>query len=441
MGEIFPDLPKINYEGENSSKLLSFKYYKPEEKIRGKKMKDILRFAVAYWHTFCHDGSDPFGQGTLFKPWNKINDPIERAEKKAEGAFEFMNKLGVNYFCFHDRDIAPAGENLKETNYNLDKIAEKIKELMEEININLLWGTANLFSHPRYANGAATSCDADVFAYASAQVKKALEITNYLGGQNYVFWGGREGYETLLNTNMELEQDNMARFFSMAVNYANKIGFKGQFLIEPKPKEPTKHQYDFDVANVMAFLKKYDLEKHFKINIEANHATLAGHNFQYELRLARINNLLGSIDINQGDKLLGWDTDQFPSNIYMITLAMYEILQNGGISPGGLNFDAKVRRPSKDPVDLMYGHILGMDSYAKGLKIADKMLKDKVFEDFIDKRYDSYNKGIGQRIKNNDEDFVSLEKHVLDKEDEIITSSGRQEMLKSILNQYILKSD
>jgi len=366
---------------------------------------------------------------------------LKELKKKAEGAFEFMNKLGVNYFCFHDRDLAPAGENLKVTNYNLDKIAEKIKELMEETNINLLWGTANLFSHPRYANGAATSCDADVFAYASAQVKKALEITNYLGGQNYVFWGGREGYETLLNTDMELEQDNMARFFSMAVNYANKIGFKGQFLIEPKPKEPTKHQYDFDVANVMTFLKKYDLEKHFKINIEANHATLAGHNFQHELRLARINNLLGSIDINQGDKLLGWDTDQFPSNIYMITLAMYEILQNGGISPGGLNFDAKVRRPSKDPVDLLYGHILGMDSYAKGLKIADEILSDKVFEDFIDKRYDSYNRGIGQKIKNNKEDFVSLEKYVLDKEDEIITSSGRQEMLKSILNQYILKSD
>lgn len=441
MGEIFPDLPKVKYEGKESSDLLSFKYYNPKEKIRGKKMKEILRFAVAYWHSFCHDGSDPFGDGTLQKPWDDIVDPLKRAEKKAAGAFEFMDKLGVNYFCFHDRDIAPAGSNLKETNYNLDIIVDKIKGLMEETEIKLLWGTANLFSHPRYANGAATSCDADVFAYASAQVKKALEVTNYLRGDNYVFWGGREGYETLLNTDMELEQDNMARFFSMAIEHAEKIGFKGQFLIEPKPKEPTKHQYDFDVANVIAFLKKYDLEKHFKINIEANHATLAGHNFQHELRLARLNNLLGSVDINQGDLLLGWDTDQYPSNIYMTTLAMYEILKNGGISPGGLNFDAKVRRPSKDPTDLFYGHILGMDSYAKGLKIADKLLNESVFEDFIEDRYSSFNKGIGLKIKNGEESFESLEQYVLAKEDKIKTSSGRQEMLEAILNRYILESN
>ncbi|HKL12148.1 MAG TPA: xylose isomerase [Halanaerobiales bacterium] len=441
MGEIFPELPRIKYEGKKSNNLLSYKYYNPEEEVRGQKMKDILRFAVAYWHTFCHDGSDPFGNGTLKKPWNGIKDPMEAAQIKADGAFEFMDKLGVNYFCFHDRDIAPAGDNLKETNYNLDKVVEKIKSLMEETNIKLLWGTANLFSHPRYANGAATSCDADVFAYAAAQVKKAIEITKYLGGENYVFWGGREGYETLLNTNMKLEQDNMARFFEMAVEHAAKIGFKGQFLIEPKPKEPTKHQYDFDVANVIAFLRKYNLEKYFKINIEANHATLAGHNFQHELRLARINNLLGSIDINQGDSLLGWDTDQYPSNIYMTILAMYEILKNGGISPGGLNFDAKVRRPSKDPVDLFYGHILGMDSYAKGLKIADKMLKERVFEDFIDKRYQSYNKGIGLKIKNGKEDFDTLNNYILKQETEVKTSSGRQEMLESILNHYLFESD
>ena len=441
MGEIFPDLPKIKYEGKESGNLLSFKYYNPEQKIRGKKMREILRFAIAYWHTFCHDGSDPFGDGTLQKPWNNIQDPLKRAEKKAAGAFEFMDKLGVDYFCFHDRDIAPAGRDLKETNYYLDKIVEKIKGLMEETNIKLLWGTANLFSHPRYANGAATSCDADIFAYASAQVKKAIEVTNYLGGKNYVFWGGREGYETLLNTDMKLEQDNMARFFSMAVEHAEKIGFKGQFLIEPKPKEPTKHQYDFDVANVIAFLRKYDLEQYFKVNVEANHATLAGHNFQHELRLARINNLLGSMDINQGDYLLGWDTDQYPSNIYMSTLAMYEILKNDGISPGGLNFDAKVRRPSKDPVDLFYGHILGMDSYAKGLIIADKMLKDRVFEDFIDNRYESYNRDIGLKIKNGQESFASLEQYVLEKEDEFKTSSGRQEMLEAILNKYILETN
>lgn len=441
MSEIFPNLSKIKYEGKDSKNLLSFKYYNPEEKIRGQKMKDLLRFAVAYWHTFCHDGSDPFGEGTLQKPWDDVRDPLERAMIKAEGAFEFMDKLGVNYFCFHDRDVAPTGETLKETNYNLDQIAEKIKELMEKTNIELLWGTANLFSHPRFANGAATSPDSDVFAFAAAQVKKAMEVTNYLGGSNYVFWGGREGYETLLNTNMALEQDNMARFFTMAVEHAEKIGFTGQFLIEPKPKEPTKHQYDFDVANVISFLEKYDLKDYFKINIEANHATLAGHNFQHELRLARINGLLGSVDINQGDLLLGWDTDQYPSNIYMTSLAMYEILKNGGINPGGLNFDAKVRRPSTDPVDLMYGHILGMDSYAKGLKIADKMLEDRVFEDFIENRYESYNNGIGLKIKNGQESFVSLSDYIINKNEKVMTSSGRQEMLEAILNQYIIEND
>ena len=438
MTEIFPKLPYIKYKGKNSQDLLAYRYYNPEELIDGKKMEDVLRFAVAYWHTFCNDGTDPFGDATLVKPWDSINDPLEAAELKAKGAFEFMDKLGVKYFCFHDRDIAPESDSLKETNYNLDKIVELIKELMEETEIKLLWGTANLFSNPRYANGAATSPNSEVFAYAAAQVKKAIEITNALNGDNYVFWGGREGYETLLNTNMKLEYDNMARFFSMAVEHAEKIGFNGQFLIEPKPKEPTKHQYDFDVANVIAFLRKYDLDQYFKINIEANHATLAGHNFQHELRLARINGLLGSVDINQGDLLLGWDTDQYPSNIYMTTLAMYEILKNGGISPGGLNFDAKVRRASFDPEDLMYGHILGMDTYAKGLKIAKKMIEDKVLDKFIKDRYESYDNGLGLRIKNKQENFQSLEKYVLSKEDkDIRTNSGRQEMLEAILNQYI----
>ncbi len=438
MSDIFPNLPHVKYEGPNSSNLFSFKYYKPDKEINGKKMKDILRFAVAYWHTFSSDGSDMFGDGTLVKPWDSIDNNLDAAVTKARGAFEFMDKLGVEYFCFHDRDIAPAGDSLKESNYNLEKISEVIEELMDETDIKLLWGTANLFNHPRYANGAATSPNSEVFAYAAAQVKKALDITKKLGGENYVFWGGREGYETLLNTNMALEQDNMARFLTMAVDYAEKIGFKGQFLIEPKPKEPTKHQYDFDVANVILFLKKYNLEKHFKINIEANHATLAGHDFQHELRLARINYLLGSVDINQGDLLLGWDTDQFPSNVYTTTLAMYEILNNGGISPGGLNFDAKVRRASTNPEDLIYGHILGMDCYARGLTIASRIIEDQALDSFINDRYDSYNKNIGSRIIDGKEDFESLSKYILDKKkEEIKTSSGRQEMLEAILNQYI----
>lgn len=440
MAEIFPEIPNIKYEGPESENILSFKYYNPDEKIGNKRMEDILRFSVAYWHSFCNDGSDPFGAATLIKPWNKIENPMEAAKMKVEGAFEFMEKLGVKYFCFHDRDIAPEGENLKETNKNLDIITELIKKKMDETNIKLLWGTANLFNHPRYANGAATSPNSEVFAYACSQVKKALEVTKYLNGENYVFWGGREGYDTLLNTNMSLEQDNMARFFSMAIDYAEKIGFKGQFLIEPKPKEPTKHQYDYDVANVMYFLKKYDLDDYFKINIEANHATLSGHDFQHELMLARINNMLGSIDTNQGDLLLGWDTDQFPSNIYTTTLAMYEVLKNNGISPGGLNFDAKVRRASVDPIDIMYGHVLGMDTYARGLKIANKMLEDKVFEDFKQQRYSSYNNDIGSRIVKGKEKFESIENYVLKNDIKIQTNSGRQEKLEAILNQYIFES-
>src|SRR6056297_245837 len=440
MSEMFPELPYVKYEGNETKNLLSFKYYNPEEKINGQSMEEILRFSVAYWHSFCNKGSDPFGAETLIKPWEGIKDPLKYAQKRAEGAFEFMDKLGVNYFCFHDRDIAPAGKSLKESNYNLDTIKDVVKKLMEKKNIKLLWGTAKLFEHPRYANGAATSPDSEVFAYAAAQVKKALEVTNYLGGKNYVFWGGREGYETLLNTNMSLEQDNMARFLSMAVDHAEKIGFNGQFLIEPKPMEPTKHQYDFDVANVLSFLRKYDLDDYFKVNIEANHATLAGHTFQHELRLARVNNSLGSIDINQGDPQLGWDTDQFPSNIYMTTLAMYEIIKNNGISPGGLNFDAKVRRSSIEPIDIMYGHILGMDTYARGLKIANELIKDRALENFIEKRYKSYNKGLGLRIKDGKEDFASLEKYVLGEYTEDKRSSGKQEMLELILNQYIFET-
>ncbi|MFW5985013.1 MAG: xylose isomerase [Halanaerobiaceae bacterium] len=438
MTEYFKDVSNIKYEGQSSQNPLAFKYYNPEEVVGNKTMAEHLRFSVAYWHTFTDDGSDPFGAGTMQRPWNKIKDPVKKAEVRAKAAFEFMDKLGVDYFCFHDRDIAPAGDSLAETNKNLDQIVALVSDLMDETGIDLLWGTANLFTHPRFVNGAATSPNADVFAYAAAQVKKALEVTNELGGENYVFWGGREGYSTLLNTDMEQEQDNLARFFSMAVDYAEKIGFEGQFLIEPKPKEPTKHQYDFDVATVLSFLEKYDLKDYFKLNIEANHATLAGHNFQHELQLARINDVLGSVDANQGDMLLGWDTDQFPTDIYTTTMAMYEILKNDGLGSGGLNFDAKVRRASFEPKDLFYAHIAGMDAFARGLKTAYKILQEGVLEDFIAERYASYSRDIGQKIVSGEADFSTLEEYALDNDD-IENKSGRQEMLEARINQFLLE--
>lgn len=435
---MFKDIPKIKYEGKDSKNPLAFKYYNPDAVIGGKTMREHLRFSVAYWHSFVAPGTDPFGTGTLIRPWNDYSDPMDQARARADAGFEFMEKLGVPFFCFHDRDIAPEGDSLTETNRNLDEIVARIKELMRTTGIKLLWGTANLFNHPRYMHGAATSPNADVFAYAAAQVKKAIEITHELGGANYVFWGGREGYETLLNTDMGLELDNLARFFHMAVDYAKEIGFKGQFLIEPKPKEPTKHQYDFDVASVYAFLKKYDLDKYFKVNIEANHATLAGHTFQHELHYARINGILGSVDANQGDMLLGWDTDQFPTDIYTTTLAMYEILKNGGLAPGGLNFDAKVRRGSFEPVDLFYAHISGMDAFAKGLEIAYRMLEDGELEKFIEERYASYRSGIGKDIVDGKVGFKELEAYALS-HDKITNSSGRQELLETIVNRYILE--
>ena len=402
-------------------------------------MKDHLKFAVAYWHTFQGTGVDPFGGGTAVRPWDNISDPMELAKAKVYANFEFCEKLGAPFFCFHDRDIAPEGSTLKETNKNLDEIVSLIKEMMKTSPVKLLWGTTNAFGNPRFVHGASTSPNADVFAFASAQVKKAMEITKELGGENYVFWGGREGYETLLNTDMKLELDNLARFLHMAVDYAKEIGFTGQFLIEPKPKEPTKHQYDFDAATVIGFLRTYELEDHFKLNIEANHATLAAHTFQHELRVSRINGMLGSIDANQGDLLLGWDTDQFPTNIYDTTLAMYEVLKAGGFTKGGLNFDSKVRRGSFEPVDLFYAHIAGMDSFAKGLKIAYKMIEDGKMDKFVADRYASYTTGIGKDIVDGKVGFKELEKYALD-HDQIKNASGRQEMLESMLNKYILES-
>lgn len=439
MAEYFKNVSKINYEGKDSDNPLAYKYYNPDEVIGGKTMKEHLRFAVAYWHTYQGTGGDPFGPGTAIRPWDAITNPMELAQEKMKANFEFCEKLGVPFFCFHDRDIAPEGATLKETNKNLDKIAALTKELMKTSEVKVLWGTANAFSNPRYVHGAATSCNANVFAYAAAQIKKAMEVTMELGGENYVFWGGREGYETLLNTDMKLELDNLGRFLQMAVDYAKEIGFKGQFLIEPKPKEPTKHQYDFDAATVIGFLKTYGLDKYFKTNIEANHATLAAHTFQHDLRVSRINGMLGSIDANQGDLLLGWDTDQFPTNIYDTTLAMYEVLKAGGFTTGGLNFDSKVRRASFEPVDLFYGHIAGMDTFAKGLKIANAIVDDGKMDKFVAERYASYTTGIGSDIVNGKVGFKELEKYAMEN-DQIKNNSGRQEMLESMLNKYILES-
>ena len=439
MSEFFKGVGKIPYEGAGSDNPLSYKYYNPDEVIGGKTLKDHLRFAVAYWHTFQARGADPFGSGTAQRPWDSVTDPLDLAYAKVDANFEFVEKLGLPFFCFHDRDISPEGDSLTETNKRLDSVVARIKDRMKNSPVKLLWGTTNAFSHPRFVHGASTSSSADVFAYAASQVKKAMEITKELGGENYVFWGGREGYETLLNTDMKLELDNLARFLKLAVDYAKEIGFTGQFLIEPKPKEPTKHQYDFDAATVLGFLKTYGLDPYFKLNIEANHATLAQHTFQHDLRVSRINNALGSVDANQGDSNLGWDTDQFPTNLYDTTLAMYEIILAGGFTSGGLNFDAKVRRASFEPVDLFYGHIAGVDAFAKGFKVAHKLIADGTFEKFIANRYASFTTGIGKDIVDGKVSFKDLEAYTL-KNGEPTLTSGRQEMLESILNQYILET-
>ena len=438
MTEYFPDVDPIEYEGPDSDTDLAFSYYDPDERVGGTRTEDHLRFSVAYWHTFREEGTDPFGAPTHDHPWDEAEDPMERALERVDAAFEFMSKLGVPYFCFHDRDVAPAGESVEESNANLDTVVDRIAERMDETGIDLLWGTAQLFLEPKYAHGAATSPSADVFAHAAAQVKKIIDVTARLGGENVVFWGGREGYKTLLNTDMQREQDNMATFLRMAADYADDIGFDGQLLLEPKPREPMKHQYDFDAAAVMSFLRGYGLEDRFALNIEANHATLAGHTFQHELRYARMNDALGSIDANQGDKLIGWDTDEFPTDVYATTLAMYEVLENGGIAPGGLNFDAKVRRESVDPVDRFYGHVVGMDTYARGLEVAHAIREDGALDDFIEDRYESYESGIGAEITNGETDLTALADYARENAD-VTIPSGRQEKLERTLNEYILE--
>lgn len=432
----FPNVDKIKFEGVDTKNMFAFRHYNPEEVVLGKPMKEHLPFALAYWHTMTQDGSDPFGNPTNIRTWEGAT-PMETAKNRVDAFFEILEKLGVEYFCFHDIDIAPTGDSLEEFFANIDEITDLIQVKMQQTGIKLLWNTANMFSDPRFNNGAASTNNAEVFAYAAAQVKKGLDISKKLGGKNYVFWGGREGYESLLNTDMGLEQDNIARLFKMAIAYSKEINHEVQFLLEPKPKEPSKHQYDFDAATTMAFILKYGLEGHFKLNLEANHATLAGHTFEHELCVARNYNALGSIDANQGDMLLGWDTDEFPTNIYDTTLAMYEILENGGIAPGGINFDAKVRRSSFEMDDLLLAHIAGMDTFARGLKAAAAMREDRFLEDIKEKRYASYQTGIGAKIMADEEDLKSLTEYAL-KHDDVTLESSHLEYVKSRLNDYLV---
>jgi xylose isomerase len=434
----FPEVAeKVRYEGKGSKNPLAFKHYDAEKVVAGKTMREHLRFAVCYWHTFKGTGSDPFGTTTMFRAWDSASDPIQRAKDTMDAAFEFFTKLGVDYWCFHDRDIAPEGENFSQSCKYLHEIVEYAEAKQKATGVKLLWGTANLFSHPRYQAGAATNPDPDVFAYAAAQVKHAIDATYKLGGLGYTFWGGREGYDTLWNTNMQQEREQFAHFLHMAAEYAAEIGFKGQFYIEPKPKEPTTHQYDTDVAACLNFLREFDLLKYLKLNLETNHATLAGHTMQHELRAAREAGALGSVDANTGNELIGWDTDQFPTNIYTTTAIVLELLQMGGFTTGGLNFDAKVRRQSFTTEDLFYAHIGGMDAFARGLEIAQAILDDGRILAVVDERYAGWRGKFGQKILHDSRNLAECEDHVL-RHGEPQPKSGRQELLENIINDYIL---
>ncbi len=433
----FPEINTIQYEGPDSDNPLAFRWYNPEEIVEGKSMKDHLRFSIVYWHTFRGTGSDPFGPGTAVRPWDDGTDSVENALRRVRVAFELFEKLQAPYYAFHDRDVSPEGSTLAESHKNFDVIAKALQEEQERSGVKLLWGTCNLFSHPRYMHGAGTSCNADVYAYAASEVKKCLEVTQSLGGENYVFWGGREGYQNLFNTDMKRELDNLGRFLHMAVDYAKKIGFTGQFLIEPKPKEPTKHQYDSDAAACMNFLRAYDLTDHFKLNIETNHATLAGHSMMHELDYAGMQGGLGSIDANTGDLLLGWDTDQFLTDYYVAAQTMLMILKYGGLGSGGVNFDAKVRRESFEPIDLFYAHIGAMDTFAKGLKIAAAIRADHKLDDFVKNRYASWDSGIGAKVEAGQVGLEELQQYMLEKGNNDANHSGRQEMLEAMINRYV----
>lgn len=432
----FPEIQKINYEGPDSDNPLAFRWYNPAEVVAGKTMAEHLRFTVVYWHTFRGSGADPFGAATMQRPWDDGSESVDNACNRVRAAFEFFEKLQVPFYAFHDRDVAPQGATLAETNANLDAVVDVMLEEQLRTGVKLLWGTANLFSDPRFMHGAATSCNVNVFAYAAAQVKKALEITQHLGGENYVFWGGREGYQCLYNTDLKKELDHLGRFLQMAVEYAREIGFAGQFLIEPKPKEPTKHQYDSDAAACLNFLRAYNLLDHFKLNIETNHATLSGHEMMHELEYAGLQGALGSIDANTGDLLLGWDTDQFATSYYLTTQIMLVLLKYG-LSPGGINFDAKVRRESFEPIDLFYAHIGSMDAFAKGLKIAALIRQEGAHDRPLQQRYRSWDSDLGRKIESGPCGFVALEALMLKQGDATPNESGRQELLENIVNRYL----
>jgi len=437
MPAAFPKISKIRHEGPKSKEPLAFKHYNPDELVEGKPMKDHLRFSVVYWHTMRGAGGDMFGWGTALRPWELGEGTVADAQKRVRMFFEFCEKLGAPFYAFHDRDVAPHGKTLRESNDNLDAVVKVLKEEQKRTSVRLLWGTAQLFVHPRFMHGAATSCNADVFAYAAAQVKKAMEVTHELGGEGYVFWGGREGYTTMLNTDLKREMDHLGAFMHMAVDYKKEIGFKGPFYIEPKPKEPTKHQYDSDAAACLNFLREYDLLDHFKLNLETNHATLAGHSMQHELEVAGAAGALGSIDANTGDILLGWDTDQFPTDLYLTTQVMLTLLKYGGLTTGGTNFDAKVRRESFEPIDLFHAHIAGMDTFARGLKIAAALRKDGRLPEFLRSRYRSWDTGIGAKIEKRKVGFKELEAYALKLGEVTTNESGRQEYLENLINEFI----
>ncbi len=431
----FGDIAPIRYEGPESDNPLAFRHYNPDEIVAGKRLEDHLRFAVAYWHTFAWEGSDPFGGRTFDRPW--FSGDMNAAKLKADVAFEFFQLLGTPYYCFHDADVRPEGADFAENTRNLEAIVDIFEKKQAETGVKLLWGTANLFSHRRYMAGAATNPDPDVFAFAAATVKTCIDATKRLGGENYVLWGGREGYETLLNTDLSRELDQMGRFLNLVVEYKHKIGFKGTILIEPKPQEPTKHQYDYDVATVYGFLKKYGLEKEVKVNIEQGHAILAGHSFEHELALARSLGIFGSIDMNRNDYQSGWDTDQFPNNVPEMALAFYQVLKAGGFTTGGTNFDAKLRRQSLDPQDLLIGHIGGMDACARGLKAAARMIADGALEKPLTDRYAGWSGVRGKALLSGETSLEGIADLVLRENINPQPKSGRQEYLENVVNRYV----
>jgi xylose isomerase len=435
--EYFKGIGKINFEGKDSKNPLAFRFYDENRVIADKTMKDHLRFAVAYWHTLEGTGGDPFGPGTKKFPWQKSNDPYEKARNKMDAAFEFITKLGVSYYCFHDFDLIDEGCSLRESEKRLEFITDYALEKQKASGVKLLWGTANLFSHPKYMNGASTNPDFNTVAHAGAQLKNALDATIKLGGLNYVFWGGREGYMSLLNTDMKREQEHFASFLHMAKDYARSNGFKGTFFIEPKPAEPMKHQYDFDASTVLAFLQKFDLMDDFKLNIEVNHATLAGHTFEHELQVAADNGLLGSIDANRGDYQNGWDTDQFPVDLFELTKAMMIILQAGGFKGGGINFDAKTRRNSTDLEDIFYAHIGGMDLFARALIAANQIVHESEYLELKNDRYQSFNSGKGKEFEEDKLTLEELYQHA-STHPKLIQKSGKQERFENLINRYIL---